>query len=149
MKLTNYLKYFLKHKWYVLKYCTMNGHWWIGVIHDLSKLGNKERQGFVDWFSREQNHNTKKTFDLARLHHIHTNKHHWQYWILIDDDSGITLIEMPLEYIEEMICDWRGAQMAKWGRDKTKEWYLERKDIIQLAPVTRAIVEKKLGVEHE
>ena len=149
MKFVNYLKYYLKHKWYVFKYCVIRGYWFQGLTHDLLKMFNSERKGFVGWFSKEQNYNTKKDFDLARLHHIHTNPHHWQYWVLIDDDSGVTLIEMPLRYIEEMVCDWRGAQMAKWGRDRTEEWYLEHQKQIQLAPITKATVKKLLGVKHE
>ena len=37
----------------------------------------------------------------AWLLHIHRNPHHWQYWVLINDnpEEGENLIEMPYNYI--------------------------------------------------
>lgn len=49
-------------------------------------------------------------FNVAWLHHLHANPHHWQHWIL-QQDSGSTLILVPtsVHVVQEMVADWIGA----------------------------------------
>ena len=58
--------------------------------------------------------------------------HHWQYWVLINDnpEEGEVLIEMPYNYILEMICDWWAFSWAKGNLNEIFPWYEERKRII-------------------
>ena len=44
-------------------------------------------------------------FDAAWLHHQHNNPHHWQHWLLREDDGGTKALEMDHLYVVEMVCD--------------------------------------------
>lgn len=85
-------------------------------------------------------------FDLAWNHHQKRNPHHWQYWILVNDNSEPQeqLLEMPDRYRREMLADWRGAGRAL-GFPDTLAWYTENRDKIRLHPNTRAWIDAQLG----
>ena len=81
--------------------------------HDQSKYSPAEYGPYNDYFYGEKTDSVKKAFDYAWLHHIHNNPHHWQYWILKEDDTianehlmYIKPLEIPDVFIIEMICDW-------------------------------------------
>ena len=82
-------------------------------------------------------------FNHAWLHHIHNNAHHWQYWILNNDDpnKGEIILDMPDNYIFEMICDWWSFSWAKGNLYEIFDWYNERKNYIKLSDKTRKKVE--------
>ena len=84
---------------------------------------------------------TDSNFDYAWLLHQKRNPHHWQYWILINDNGNIRSIQIPNKYILEMVADWRGAGKAINGKDNTYEWYLKNKDIIILNQISRDNIE--------
>lgn len=83
----------------------------------------------------------KLLFNTAWLHHQNRNKHHWQYWMLQNDQDGAELIDMPDLYILEMAADWYGAGRAITGREKIGPWYIENQDKIQISYRTRKILE--------
>ena len=56
-------------------------------------------------------------FTLAWKHHLQHNDHHWQHWILRNDNGKTDILPMPYIYIHEMVADWMGASMAY-----TKSW---------------------------
>jgi hypothetical protein len=157
-----YLKYILKHKYYVAKECFRVGLYWRGITHDLSKLlpsefipynrffyGNKSvsvHLGKDVIFEEYTPLNTQKRFNLAWLTHQHRNKHHWQHWILRNDDGTTEAQEMPMEYVYEMICDWVGAGMVINGKRAEKEWYQKNKDKMVFHPRTKNLVELILGL---
>lgn len=87
-------------------------------------------------------------FDIAWLHHIHLNPHHWQYWVLRQDVGEIKCLEMPIHFVREMIADWVGAGFAqgKTSRDAVQVWYSRNKDKIQLHQRTRELVEALIKV---
>ena len=70
------------------------------------------------------------------------NPHHWQHWVLINDDpgEGEVLLEMPYNYIIEMICDWWAFSWEKGNLSEIFSWYDEHKDYIKLHPNTRETV---------
>jgi hypothetical protein len=139
-----YLKYVLRHKYYVFVECWKYHEWkmiWRGLVHDLSKFRPSEWIPYTDYFygnypSINDIYGDKRNvisrwkedvaeeFDNAWLIHIHRNPHHWQFWVLYYDDGGVGAREMPEEYVKEMLADWRGAGRAIKGYDETKEWYL-------------------------
>lgn len=80
-------------------------------------------------------------FDRAWLHHIHMCPHHWQHWVLLEDDGDVKFLEMPGRYIGEMLADWQGAGRAITGRDNLEEWYKANRDKILLHDRTRSIME--------
>lgn len=88
----------------------------------------------------------KEAFDVAWNHHQKSNKHHWQFWVLIGGQDSTRCLPMPDRYRREMLADWRGAGRA-YGNPDTKGWYLKNKDKIQLHDDTREWIEEQLGVK--
>lgn len=141
-----YAWYVLRHKWFVFDNCRQVGLWFPGIIHDWSKLLPDEWIPYANFFYTKK-HDTEHAFDVAWLKHQHRNPHHWQHWILKNDDGTIVALEMPRRYALEMICDWIGAGRAIVGpASSTSEWYQKNKDRIVLHPKTREFVEFTLIV---
>ena len=59
----------------------------------------------------------------------------------INPDEGMILLDMPDEYILEMICDWWSFSWAKGDLYEIFNWYNERKSYIKLSDETREKVE--------
>ena len=160
-----YLWYVIRHKWFVLKECFKVGLYWRGITHDLSKLRPSEFIPYARYFysffgvgwSQEKyggcgdeiarHQEISMAFDRAWLYHIHRNPHHWQFWLLQEDDGSLKKIPMPVKYLKEMLTDWRGAGRAITGKDNTPEWYLENKDKIKLGKIQHRWLELKLGIK--
>lgn len=155
----SYLKYIVRHKWYVLKACTMHGIFWRGLIHDLSKFLPDEWFPYARFFyNKDGSHRQirdetgyykptdtgNQEFDLAWLYHQKRNRHHWQYWILPEDDGGVKVLDMPWGYVLEMMCDWQGASLAQNHGIDIRPWYRKNKDKMQLSDLTRKRVETLL-----
>lgn len=152
-KYVKYLWYVLKHKWYVFLECWKVGIIWRGIIHDWDKFLPSEFIPYANYFYGEsssktrhckQTNNGDKAFDLAWLLHQKLNKHHWQWWILPEDDGGTKILEMSPKYCKEMICDWIGASRAKGYNNNTIEWYKVNYNRMQLHRDTRIWIEKEL-----
>ncbi len=150
-----YLSYVLRHKWFVFIECYKMGMLWLGIIHDWSKFLPSEWFPYVEHFhgkgegiktGRDETGYYKptdtgdKAFDFAWLLHQKRNRHHWQWWILPEDDGGEIVMEMPVEYRLEMLCDWFGAGRAQGTPDVTA-WYNKNKDKMRLHPNTRQSIE--------
>ena len=86
----------------------------------------------------------RKEFDKAWLHHQHSNKHHWQHWILRNDNGNVEILEMPDKYMKEMLADWIGAGIAITGKLEVYDWYHKNKEKISLAECTQKWIEKEL-----
>jgi len=157
-----YFKYVLRHKWFVFLECCKVGLLWRGLIHDLSKLRLSEFIPYARYFygnypeyinadSRAPRglfkQDIEHRFDKAWLFHIHRNPHHWQFWLLQEDDGPLKNIPVPIKYLKEMLCDWHGAGRAITGKSNTKEWYIQNKKNINLNRINRKWIEKKLGIK--
>jgi len=128
--------------------------YWQGIIHDLSKFLPSEFSPYSNYFYGSKSNDREKAkyakptttddevFDFAWLLHQKRNQHHWQWWILPEDDGGIKILEIPYKFVVEMICDWHGAGKAVGRKFSDGKWYLENKNKIQLNPQTRKEVEK-------
>lgn len=149
MKHLHYLSYVLRHKWFVFVEACKLGIPWLGILHDLSKFRPDEWGPYAEFFygktaraHRDVTGYYKPTdtgdnaFDFAWLLHQKRNRHHWQWWILPEDNGGIKVLEMPVRYRKEMLADWRGAGRAQ-GTPDTKLWYQASQGKMQLAPETR------------
>jgi hypothetical protein len=170
MKYLKYLWYVVRHKWCVflacLNYCDQgNGMVWLGIIHDWSKFRPSEFFPYAEHFygagkdisaGRDETGYYKPTdtgypaFDFAWLLHQKRNKHHWQWWILPEDEGGVKLIPIQPKYRLEMLCDWLGASAAQGhGGDiaSVRAWYDKNGHKMQLYPYTREWVEKALGMK--
>lgn len=115
--------------------------------HDSSKLYSDEYHPYDSYFyGGNRSYSVVQDFNKAWLLHIHRNPHHWQYWVLINDNpkEGEIVLEMPYKYVIEMICDWWAFS---WAKDNLKEiftWWDEHKTYIKLHDDTRKKVENIL-----
>ena len=159
-KYLKYLNYVLRHKWFVFLECCKRGIPWLGLVHDWSKLRPSEFIPYARHFygrNRDEQFRKEKiegydkaedqqdnTFNKAWLYHIHRNKHHWQYWLLIQDEDKDIALEIPHRYRKELLADWTGAGKAITGRNNNRTWYLKNKDRMKLGPITREHIEKEV-----
>ena len=155
-----YIKYVLKHKWYVFLECCNLGIPLLGIIHDWSKFRPSEFIPYAKHFygrDRAKQNKLEKiagydkskdsddnVFNKAWLYHIHRNKHHWQYWILTQGENKNIILEMPEKYAKELLADWHGAGKTITGKNNTAEWYLKHKNKFQLHPATQDWIEANL-----
>lgn len=119
--------------------------------HDASKYGIEEYDAYLNYFYPENSKNRKdddskvdddvqKDFDMAWNHHQKCNPHHWQYWVLLKDSGELIPMDMPFEYIVEMICDWHSFSARK-PESTAYKWYNDMKDKMILSDNTRKLVE--------
>lgn len=116
----------------------------IRFCHDNSKYEVEEYTAYDEYFyGKTKTHEIKKNFNLAWLHHIHNNPHHWQHWVLINDNpgEGMIMLDMPHNYIIEMICDWWSFSWTKGNLYEIFSWYDAHKDYMKLSDKTRETVE--------
>ena len=114
--------------------------------HDTSKYDAEEYDAYDKYFyGGNRSYKVVQDFNYAWLHHIHKNPHHWQYWVLLEDDpeSGTPykVLEIPLPYIFEMIADWWSFS---WRNEKLYEifnWYKEHREKQIMHPGTRELVD--------
>lgn len=112
--------------------------------HDTSKHNPDEYEAYDTYFyGGNRSFEVVSNFRRAWLLHIHRNPHHWQYWVLINDDpeEGEILLDMPLPYIIEMVCDWWAFSWKKGNLYEIFKWYEEHKGYMKLSSNTRANVE--------
>ncbi len=116
----------------------------ICFAHDASKTEQDEYEAYDTYFyGGNRSYSVVQEFNYAWLRHIHRNPHHWQYWVLINDNpnEGEIVLDMPYNYIVEMICDWWAFS---WKSGKLTEifgWYDQHKDYMKLSDRTRVNVE--------
>jgi len=144
MRYLRYLKYVLRHKWFVFIECARRGLVWRGLVHDMSKLRPSEFFPYANFFYGKKP-SPSAAFDFAWLLHQKRNRHHWQWWILPEDNGGEKVMEMPMAERVEMLCDWKGAGRAQ-GTPNTQKWYLANRGKMRLGPYTRSWIERELGV---
>lgn len=99
----------------------------LGVDPELIKI-HDESKGTIEeapWYVRRFGGGIKEEeFEVAWLHHIHNNPHHWEHWIVPggnDNEKGV-ILRMPDEYVLEMVADWMGSSKAYTGSYKMKKW---------------------------
>ena len=108
-----YIKYFKTiciHKWYVFVECFNQRIIWQGIIHDMSKFSPSEFIASAKYYNGDGN---DKEYQEAWLHHKGHNKHHWEFWVDWNSDTGeYELPRIPLKYLQEMYADMIGASKA-------------------------------------
>ena len=121
--------------------------WQCTNAHDQSKYDNEEQDAYDKYFYGNRSYEVVQNFNYAWLQHIHKNPHHWQHWILINDDSdlGIVALEIPLNYIIEMICDWWSFSWRSGDLYEIFDWYAKHRDGMQMNAISRRIVEDILN----
>lgn len=141
-----YIKYILRHKYWVYRILILKNKKMTiqAILHDISKFLPDE------FFNYAMYYHLDKKIDITKSWHKHIlrNKHHWQYWIFINNEGEIQALEMPKKYVMEMIADWYAVAITETGIDqidlKVNNWYQIRKNVILLHPDTRNYLEKNL-----
>lgn len=132
--------------------------YWSITMHDDSKFGSAEYEAYDEYFypgAEGRSYRVKEEFNKAWLHHIHHNPHHWQYWVLMEDDpsgnggvggagKNYIPIEMPGQYMMEMIADWWSFSWKKGDPTEIFKWYKDHKKTMILHENTRRQVEEIL-----
>lgn len=116
--------------------------------HDASKTDLDEYEAYDKYFyGNNRSYEVSSNFNYAWLAHQHKNKHHWQHYILVNDDphEGDEILEMPREYIIEMICDWWSFSWTSGNLMEIFDWYDKRASYIKLSWWTRSRVETVLN----
>lgn len=115
-------------------------------FHDESKYDSREYNAYDEYFYGKGKDDipTKLAFNYAWLRHIHLNPHHWQYWVLINDEDGVFALEMPKQYVYEMIADWWSFSWKQNDLTIIFNWYSEHSKNMILHPNTKALVEEIL-----
>lgn len=113
--------------------------------HDASKYDDCEFYPYLYHFYPSEAEKDKKEFyDTAWNHHQKCNPHHWQYWVIIKDGGESYPLDMPINYIIEMLCDWSSFKY-KNPESTANKWYSDNKDKMILSDNTRKIVEELLN----
>lgn len=95
MRHWKYLKYVLRHKWFVFIECLKLGvPIWIAIAHDWDKFLPGMWMSYARTFyapDGTSQYENSVYFAEAWMRHQHRNKHHWQHWLwvkmpLIDRD---------------------------------------------------------------
>jgi hypothetical protein len=142
-----YASYLARHKWFVFRAgLRTRVPLWRLVIHDWSKMSRAEWGPYVrSFYGPRRTAEVKSDFDRAWLHHQHKNPHHWQSWILREDNGNVKTLEIPEHFVREMVADWMGAGRAITGKWEVGEWYAKNREKIQLHPSSRALVERLIN----
>lgn len=118
--------------------------------HDTSKYSEEEFVPYLNHFYPEDGSKVDESkddpqFDAAWLHHIHSNPHHWQHWLL-RRDSGET-VALPMRYVDilEMLCDWHSFS-AKNPESTAYKWYYDNKDKMMFNSESQEVVEELVEV---
>ena len=111
--------------------------------HDSSKYEEPEYTPYCNFYDNKGDKD-EVAYQLAWNHHQKSNPHHWQYWVLLRDseEPHIVALDMPFEYIIEMLCDWTSASMLH--NTTALAWYEAQKDNMILSDNTRSLVEHYL-----
>lgn len=116
--------------------------------HDKSKYEISEYTAYDNYFyGNNRSYEVVEQYNRAWLKHIHRNPHHWQHWILLNDnpEEGELILDMPDIYIIEMICDWWSFSWKQNKLDEIFDWYLKRSKYMKLSTYTRTKVNNILN----
>lgn len=145
MRYLLHIRYLLRHKLYVLRAGRRRGvALWQLIIHDWSKFLPSEFFPYTrKFFGSDRSEAAEAAFRKAFTLHVGRNPHHWEHWCL----EGVPL-PIPDRYLQEMLSDWDGAALAKSDGVDTPTFYARNRDAIRLHPLTRIIVDHKMGIAN-
>ena len=127
------------------------------ILHDKSKFDEEEYDAYDKYFYRDPTDkfnvlvlsgqiDRQADFDKAWLHHQHHNPHHWQHWVLRNDDGNTKILDMDIEYILEMICDWWSFSLKKNQPLEIIQFYKDNESTRILSNKTKVIVLEILDI---
>ena len=149
----HYLEHLERHRRFVLEEALKLHIKERGLTHDLSKFSAEEFDAYAEYFYGGHPRDAipedvQAAFDVAWLLHQKRNDHHWQYWILREDDGATKALAIPKPALHEMLADWRGAGKAILGdKADTPAWYARHRDIIIMHDTSRQWLEYLLAYQ--
>jgi hypothetical protein len=164
VKHLRYFRYIVRHKWFVFLAGCELGIPFLAAMHDNSKFRPSEWRPYANFFygpkavqRRDSTGYYKPTdtgdavFDFAWLLHQKRNKHHWQWWVLPEDNGGVKVLPMADKYRREMLADWWGAGRAQGKRApkddpwrETRAWYMANSQKMRLHLETKLWIEQQI-----
>jgi len=143
-----------KHKAFVFLYCCYAGYPWRGFMHDWSKYSPVEFIESVRFFNGRRSPvglaRELEGYSYAWLCHKGRNKHHFEFWSDVVDESGAAApnygqfypLPMPFPFALEMICDTISASRAyngkKFSYKALFDWSRRRASVpLNMHPSTR------------
>lgn len=115
--------------------------------HDESKYSPEEFGPYRDYFyDKEKYPRSTEAYELAWLHHQNHSPHHWQYWVLIQDEDNprCKALDMPFEYIIELLCDWDSA--SKHYGNTAYEWWIKQQEHFIMTDYTYNTIAKYIEI---
>lgn len=100
------------------------------AMHDRSKYSDEEYTPYLNYFYGTKTKAVEAEFNYAWLHHIHANPHHWQHWVLKHDDEPEEALDMPYDYIVEMVCDHWSFSWKTGNLYEIFNWYKAHKGMV-------------------
>lgn len=134
------LWYFARHKYFVFEAGLLTGApLWRLVVHDWSKLMPSQFGAYARHYHslRPRDSRSAEAYRRAWHAHIHLSPHHWEHWVEVRHGGGVVALEMPYDFVREMVADWAGAGRAMHGRWDLVEWYGGHYAEMLLHPMTR------------
>ena len=120
--------------------------------HDLSKFSDEEFYPYAEKFqgNNKDSKEVLNNFQTAWLHHIHNNPHHWNYHIIVSDESpseskdktGLEPLPMPIFDVLAMLIDWESMSIK--FNNSTNDFYNTKIDKSFLHPETIKLIEELL-----
>lgn len=146
------LKKVLIHKWWVLYYSFKLGIPFQGIMHDLSKFCPEELCESAKFYQGDKSPipvaKQEQGYSRAWLHHKGTNKHHFEYWVDINENGDLLIAPMPYKYVLELVVDWLGAFRAYNGYENIHEeymWWINKRDNVKIMhPATKELIDNIL-----
>lgn len=142
------------HRKAVKDACFKVGLYWQGLTHDLSKY-NTDEFAIYKWADGKKSPHANMRdivgYSDRWMIHYHKNKHHWEYWLDIEDwPDRVIAIKMPYKYVIEMFCDMLGAGKAyskeKWNQHNLLDYWKKKCEGKRLMHPSSEHLVKKLFV---
>ena len=150
MKPWQHFKTITRHRHLVMAGCFRVGLIWQGLTHDLSKYSPTEFWNGARYYQGTRSPNNaereEKGFSEAWMHHKGRNRHHYEYWTDISQQTKqYEAVPMPRKYLVEMVMDRRAACMVYQGKNYTNgsalEYFMKSRERNRMHPQTRQELE--------
>lgn len=164
-----YLKYVLRHKWFVFLACWELGvPLWMAIVHDWDKFLPGMWRAYADYFygnlpAEKDAHlgalagvgifpktkeDARRDMEREWNGHQKRNKHHWQYWLLVNDARNQRFWEQSMDggmthsYLKLKRGDYEFANIAVVYEYESMDWWKpdlkaldEMKTVLSFEPV--------------
>lgn len=97
-------------------------------------------------FGKKQTAKTASEYRKAKVLKLHMNSYNWQYHMLVTEEEGTILTEMPQMDILELICEWWSDSWEKDDLWSIFDYYDKYKTKIKIHKKSSRELERLLGI---